>query len=173
MRRRMLWLRGRCAMRLPGRRSGSGETHSATLDSILTASTVVLLLASLGGLAALISGLHVGLRVGDILVFKPSTQIMGGMPATAAFAGVEAKPAGAPVVCTLDPEVMAHGGGSLVVETKSLVKPVYGVHWAGGQTATDGASCGTSANLTVSRMDLQALVNAIGGFSLDSRGNVL
>jgi hypothetical protein len=160
-------------MRLPGRRSGNGEASSATLDSILTACTVVLLLASLGGLAALISGLHVGLRVGDILVFKPSTQIMGGLPATATFTGVETRRAGAPVACTLDPAVMAHGRGSLVVETKSLVKPVYEVHWAGGQTASDGSSCGTSADLTISRMDLQALVNAIGGFSLDSRGNVL
>ena len=160
-------------MRLPGRRSGHGETESATLENVLTACTVVLLLASLGGLAALISGLHVGLRVGDILVFKPKTEIVGSLPATATFAGAEVRPAGAPAVCTLDPVVMAHGGGSLVVETKSLVKPTYEVHWAGGPTANDGSSCGTVADLTISRMDLQSLVNAIGGFSLDSRGNVL
>ena len=160
-------------MRLPGRHSGDGGTSSATIDSILTACTVVLLLASLGGLAALISSLHVGLRVGDILVFKPGTEIVGGLPATATFAGVETRPAGARVACTLDPSVMAHGGGSLVVETKSLVKPVYTVHWSGAQTSGDGSSCGTSADLTISRMDLQSLVNAIGGFSLDSRGNVL
>ncbi|HUN42602.1 MAG TPA: hypothetical protein VMU81_20095 [Acetobacteraceae bacterium] len=160
-------------MKLPDRRSGNGETISATLDSILTACTVVLLLASLGGLAALISGLHVGLRVGDILVFKPSTEIVGGLPANATFSDAGSRPAGAPVVCTLDPEVMAHGGGSLAVESKSLVKPIYRVHWAGGQTAKGGSSCGTSANLTISRMDLQSLVNAIGGFSLNSRGNVI
>ncbi|HTW72499.1 MAG TPA: hypothetical protein VME47_21650 [Acetobacteraceae bacterium] len=160
-------------MKLPGRRSGHSETNSATLDSILTACTVVLLLASLGGLAALFSGLHIGLRVGDILVFKPSTEIVGALPATATFTKAASEPAGAPVVCTLDPTVMAHGGGSLVVETKSLVKPVYRVHWAGGQTANGGSSCGTSADLRISRMDLQSLVNAIGGFSLDSHGNLL
>jgi hypothetical protein len=160
-------------MRLPGRRTGHGEAHSTTLESILTACTVVLLLVSLGGVAALISGLHVGLRVGDILVFKPGTEIMGSLPATATFTGAGTKPADSPVVCTLDPLVMAHSGGSLVVETQSLTKPVYEVHWAGGQTASGGSSCGTSANLTISRIDLQGLVTAIGGFSLNSRGNVL
>jgi len=160
-------------MRLPGRHSGNGGAGSPTIDSVLTACTVVLLLASLGGLAALISGLHVGLRVGDILVFKPGTQIVGGLPATAAFTGVGSRTAGAQVACTLDPSVMANGGGSLVVETKSLAKPLYGVHWSGAQTSADGSSCGTSADLTISRMDLQSLVNAIGGFSLDSHGNVL
>ena len=161
-------------MRLPKRHSREIDSATAaTLDSILTASTVVLLLASLGGLAALISSLHVGLRVGDILVFKPTTNIIGDLPVTATRAGASFRQTGARVVCTLDPSAMAKGGGSLVVETKSLTKPGYIVHWAGARTAEDGTSCGSSADLAMSRMDLQSLVNAIGGFSLNSSGNVL
>ena len=77
------------------------------------------------------------------------------------------------VTCTLDPAVMAHNGGSLVVETKSLTKPLYGVHWAGAHTSTGAGDCGNSVDLTLSRMDLQSLVNTIGGFSFNSHGNVL
>ena len=160
-------------MRLPKRQPGDSPATSATLDSILTASTVVLLLASLGGLAALISSLHIGLRVGDILVFKPTANVIGDLPVTASRAGASFRQAGTRVTCTLDPTAMAKGGGSLVVETKSLVKPVYTVHWAGARTATDGTGCGSAADLTMSRMDLQSLVNAIGGFSFNASGNVL
>ena len=59
------------------------ETLSDTIDSLLTACTVVLLLASLGGLAALFAGLHIGLRVGDILVFKPDATVADSLPVTA------------------------------------------------------------------------------------------
>ena len=58
-------------MKLPKRQPRDNETLSDTVDSLLTACTVVLLLASLGGLTALFASLHIGLRVGDILVFKP------------------------------------------------------------------------------------------------------
>jgi hypothetical protein len=75
--------------------------------------------------------------------------------------------------CTLDPTVMAHNGGSLVVETKSLTQPLYGVHWSGAHTSTGAGDCGNSVDLTLSRMDLQSLVNTIGGFSFNSHGNVL
>lgn len=160
-------------MRMPKRGSGDDGALAGTLDSVLTACTVVLLLASLGGLAALIASLHIGLRVGDILVFKPHAGLAGGLPVTATYTNVTFRPVGSKVICTLDPAVMARSGGSLAVETKSLVKPVYGVHWAGGQTSDDGTGCGAAADLTISRIDLQSLVNAVGGFSFDSRGNVL
>ena len=157
-------------MRLPKRRAPGGQRLGDLMDSVLTACTVVLLLASLGGLAALIAGLHVGLRVGDILVFKPESGLVGGMPVSASRAGVTPS---SQVTCTLDPATMVHGGGSLVVETKSLTQPVYWVHWAGRQTSQGATDCGRSADLTMSAMDLQTLVNAIGGFSFNSRGNVL
>jgi hypothetical protein len=152
-----------------------GHEASATsefLESLLTACSVVLLLASLGGLGVLAFSLHTGLRVGDILVFKPAIQV-GDALAVAAVRVDAATQAPAAATCTLDPAAMARHGGSLVVESKSLVKPVYQVHWAGGQTSSDVTDCGRNADLTVSRMDLQSLVTAIGGFSLSSNGNVL
>ena len=160
-------------MRLPKWSSRPSEHASATLESVLMACTVVMLLASLGGLAALITSLHVGLRVGDILVFKPQTTLASALSVTAERAGPRFSQAAATATCTLDPATMAHDGGSLVVEAKSLVAPTYDVHWAGGRTATDGTNCGRTADLTMSRMDLQSLVNAIGGFSFDARGNLL
>jgi hypothetical protein len=160
-------------MKLPKRRLRGHESLTDTVDSLLTACTVVLLLASLGGLTALIASLHVGLRVGDILVFKPEASIADTLPVTATRLAALPHKVAAATTCTLDPAVMAHDGGSLVVETKSLAKPVYGVHWAGAHTSTGTGDCGGSVDLTMSRMDLQTLVNAIGGFSFNSRGYVL
>jgi hypothetical protein len=160
-------------MKLPKRESRDNQAASGTIDSLLTACTVVLLLASLGGLTALFAGLHVGLRVGDILVFKPEVTVADSLLVTATRAASLPKVAAAIATCTLDPAIMAHGGGSLVVETRSLTQPVYGVHWAGAHTSAGAEDCGGSVDLTMSRMDLQTLVNAIGGFSFNSRGNVL
>ncbi len=160
-------------MKLPKRQPRDNETLSDTIDSLLTACTVVLLLASLGGLAALFASLHVGLRVGDILVFKPEATVADSMPVTAVRSAPLTQRSATAQTCTLDPSVMAHDGGSLVVETKSLVQQVYGVHWVGAHTSTGAGDCGKSVDLTMSRMDLQTLVNAIGGFSFNSRGNVL
>ena len=163
-------------LKMPKRREDD-HAHDQTLDSgffesLLTACSVVLLLASLGGLAVLISSLHAGLRVGDILVFKQASQVGDALPVTAIRIDALAH-APAAATCSLDPQVMARAGGSLVVESKSLVKPLYQVHWAGGQTSDGVENCGRTADLTVSQMDLQSLVNAIGGFSLNSNGNVL
>jgi hypothetical protein len=160
-------------MKLPKRDSRDTESTSDTLDSLLTACTVVLLLASLGGLTALFASLHIGLRVGDILVFRPDAMVADSLPVTATRAAPLPQQSAPTATCTLDPAVMAHGGGSLVVETKSLTQPVYGVHWVGPHTSTGAGDCGGSVDLTMSRMELQTLVNAIGGFSLNSRGNVL
>jgi hypothetical protein len=160
-------------MKLPKRRLRDGEATAETVDSLLTACTVVLLVASVGGLIALFASLHIGLRVGDILVFKPYPGMADSLPVAATRSTALPEQSGVAQTCTLDPAVMAHDGGSLVVETKSLTSPVYGVHWAGVHTSTGAADCGNAADLTMSRMDLQSLVNAIGGFSLNSNGNVL
>jgi hypothetical protein len=159
-------------VKLPKRRLRDNETLSDTVDSLLTACTVVLLLASLGGLVALVSSLHVGLRVGDVLVFKPEASVADGLPVTATRSAPLPQQSGSAAACTLDPAIMAQGGGSIVVETKSLTSPVYGVHWAGARTSTGAGDCGRSVDLMMSRMDLQTLVNAIGGFSFNSRGYV-
>ena len=134
--------------------------------------TVVLLLASLGGLTALFTTLHIGLRVGDILVFKPEAAVADGLPVTATRSRPLPGHSALAPTCTLDPAIMAHDGGSIVVETKSLTQPLYGVHWQGVRTSTGAGNCGASVDLTMSRMDLQTLVNAIGGFSFNSRGYV-
>jgi hypothetical protein len=160
-------------MKLPKRHPRDNEAISDIVDSLLTACTVVLLVASLGGLMALFSSLHVGLRVGDILVFKPGASVADGLPVAATRSTPLPQQSGSARICTLDPAVMAHDGGSLVVETKSLTEPDYGVHWAGAHTSAGASDCGGSVDLTMSRMDLQTLVNAIGGFSFNSRGNVL
>jgi hypothetical protein len=156
-------------MKLPKRRVD--ETAAATLDSILTAMTAVLLLASLGALILLLSSLHVGMRVGDILVFKPGTQVGDALAVSATYASPSNR--GGTATCMLEPTVMVRDGGSLVVEHKSLTDPIYTVHWAGGRTADSVQDCGRSTDLVVTRMDLQSLVNAIGGFSFNSKGNVL
>lgn len=160
-------------MKLPKRHPHDNEAFADTIDSLLTACAVVLLLASLGGLTALFTTLHIGLRVGDILVFKPEVSVGDSLTVTATRVAPLPQQSASAQTCTLDPAVMAQGGGSLVVETKSLIKPDYGVHWSGARTSEGAGDCGSSANLTMSRMDLQTLVNAIGGFSFNSRGNVL
>ena len=119
-------------------------------------------------------------KVGDIVVFKPGSQDtdMGQMtiPATivpvigVAATGVSAM--GGPLAdCALDPNVMAEEGGSLIVEgSQDLSSLPYRIHWAGGETARTSGSCGGSANLLVSRTDLQRLANSAGGFGLRDKG---
>lgn len=163
-------------MKLPNLKPQKRHEQEQSLDpaffeSLLTACSVVLLLASLGGLGVLVTSLHAGLRVGDILVFKNTSQVADNLPITAIR--VAAPAASRPVTCTLDPRVMARNGGSLVIESKSLVKSVYQVHWAGTHTSNGPQDCGRTANLSISQMDMESLVNAVGGFSLTANGNVL
>jgi hypothetical protein len=81
---------------------------------------------------------------------------------------------GSPVAaCSLDPNVMADKGGSLVVEgLEDQPSLQYRVHWAGAETAHVGGNCGASANLLVSRTDLQRLANSAGGFGVGDKGIV-
>jgi hypothetical protein len=75
--------------------------------------------------------------------------------------------------CTLDPNVMATVGGSLVVEARQDTPTLaYRVRWVGQRTAAAGADCGTEASLTVNRTDLQRLANAAGGFGIGNKGIV-
>jgi hypothetical protein len=111
-------------------------------------------------------------KIGDIVVFKPGSPDtdMWQMAIPATF--VPDKNAPAPA-CTLDPRIMATDGGSLVVEGRQEEPTLsYRVHWAGIRTATDGGNCGSAADLTVSRTDLQRLANAAGGFGVGEKGIV-
>jgi hypothetical protein len=111
-------------------------------------------------------------KVGDIVAFRPASQDTDmwqmNIPATLVSA------MGSPVAeCSLDPNVMADKGGSLIVEGRQDEPSLqYRIHWAGSETARGGGNCGASAELLVSRTDLQRLANAAGGFGVGDKGVV-
>lgn len=108
-------------------------------------------------------------QVGDIVTFKPGSQDTDmwqiSIPATLVSAE------GSSVAeCSLDPNVMAEKGGSLIVESRQNEPSLrYIVHWAGFATAATDGNCGHSARLRVSRTDLQRLANAAGGFGVGDK----
>lgn len=160
-------------MRLPKRHFHGQASAADTLTSALTACIVVMLVASFGGLMALLANMHFTPRLGDILVFRSESSVSDLLKVTATRSVPDPRLGHWATTCTLDPTVMARDGGSLVVETKSLTAPVFGVHWVGRQTSNGAANCGSSADLTLSRADLQTLVNAVGGMTISGDGNVL
>nr|WP_294503750.1 hypothetical protein [uncultured Rhodopila sp.] len=109
-------------------------------------------------------------KVGDIVVFKPGSQDtdMWEMTIPATVISPTGLAAG---TCSLDPNVMAADGGSLVVESRRTEPSLlYIVHWAGAQTAKVAGNCGAAADVMVSRTDLQRLANAAGGFGIGEKG---
>ena len=109
-------------------------------------------------------------KVGDIVAFKPGSgdADMWQMTIPAKLVSTVDSPRAA---CTLDPNVMADRGGSLIVEGREDAPAVeYQVHWAGARTAPAAGNCGVSAELLVSRADLQRLANAAGGFGVGDKG---
>jgi hypothetical protein len=111
-------------------------------------------------------------KVGDIVAFRPGSQDTDMWQMTIPATLVTAT--GTPLEgCSLDPNVMAEKGGSLVVEGRQDQPSLqYRVHWAGSSTAQTTGNCGDSANLLVSRTDLQRLANAAGGFGIGDKGIV-
>jgi hypothetical protein len=111
-------------------------------------------------------------KVGDIIAFKPGSQDADMWQMTIPATLVSAM--GSPLEgCSLDPNAMAEQGGSLVVEgLQNEPSLQYRVHWAGADTAKTNGNCGSSANLLVSRTDLQRLANAAGGFGVGDKGIV-
>jgi hypothetical protein len=111
-------------------------------------------------------------KVGDIVAFRPGSQDADMWQMTIPATILSAM--GSPVSgCSLDPNVMAEKGGSLVVEgLQDDPSLQYTVHWAGSRTAGTTGNCGDSANLLVSRTDLQRLANAAGGFGIGDKGIV-
>lgn len=115
---------------------------------------------------------HFRPKVGDIVAFKPGTQDTDmwqmTIPATL-LSTMGASLSG----CSLEPNTMAEGGGSLVVEGLQTQPSLqYRVHWSGSPTAKTADNCGQSADLLVSRTDLQRLANAAGGFGVADKGVV-
>jgi hypothetical protein len=111
-------------------------------------------------------------KLGDIVAFKPASQDTDMWQMTIPATILSAR--GSPVSdCTLDPNVIADAGGSLIVEGRQEDPSLqYRVHWAGSKTATTSGNCGASADLLVSRTDLQRLANAAGGFGVGDKGIV-
>jgi len=111
-------------------------------------------------------------RVGDIVAFKPGSGDTDMWQMTIPARRVSTVGLSR-AACTLDPNVMADKGGSLVVEGREDAPSIqYQVHWAGSQTAQTAGNCGASADLLVSRIDLQRLANAAGGFGVADKGIV-
>jgi hypothetical protein len=103
--------------------------------------------------------------VGDMVVLRPgpgddSVRVVV-QPLTADG------PAASRDACVFDTKVARLPGGSLIVEARRETSPpTYQLHWSGGQTAAGADTCGSSADLTIGRIDLQKLANASGGFGL-------
>lgn len=109
-------------------------------------------------------------KVGDIVAFKAGSQDADTwqMSVPATQVGSTGETLGA---CSLDPNVVAEKGGSLVIEGR-VDAPVlqYRVHWAGSETDRTGPNCGAAAELLLTRADLQRLANAAGGFGVGDKG---
>jgi hypothetical protein len=132
-------------------------SRGETVRTVVIASLIAGLLASSVAVVSVARTIDIGPKVGDILVFRPGAR----MPADWEFsATTTATPA---VTCNLRPEVMASGGGSLVVEQRFAMPRAFQVHWAGGRTSEGGADCGSSAELILPGADVQLLSNAVGG----------
>jgi len=103
--------------------------------------------------------------VGDIVVLRPApgddnVRVVVQPLATGVLAGSRDD-------CVFDTKVARLPGGSLIVEARlETSPPTYQLHWSGGETAAGDDTCGSSADLTIGRIDLQKLANASGGFGL-------
>ena len=125
-------------------------------NTILRAGLLAVLLSS--GVAALAAARSVDLapRVGDIAVFGAHRHFEADWTIDATHVADGA-------ACVLQPDVMMHDGGSLVVEQRTAKADAYRVHWAGPRTAAGEGDCGAVADLALGRDDLQMLINAAGG----------
>ncbi len=107
-------------------------------------------------------------KVGDIVVFRPNTQEQDVWQIQVpTYRPTDS----GQTTCVMDPATMVQQGGSLMVEARDDATPdaQYRVHWAGAHTAKGSGDCAGSADIAVSRIDLQKLANAAGGFGITTR----
>jgi hypothetical protein len=145
-------------MRGRGRRRIGGEPAGDVVGTALIACVLAALLASSVAVVSAAREIDIAPKIGDILVFRVGAQV----PTEWEFAAVTAADQD-PVSCNLRPDVMVSAGGSLVVEERFENKRLYRVHWAGQHTGNGASDCGDTADLLISRSDLQLLINAVGG----------
>jgi len=125
-------------------------------STILRAGLLTVLLSSGVAMLAAARGVDLAPRVGDIAVFGAQRHFEADWT-------IDATNVADGAACVLQPDVMMHDGGSLVVEQREVKPDVYRVHWAGPRTAAGKGDCGMVADLTLGRDDLQMLINAAGG----------
>ena len=126
-------------------------------DIFSTISTLGLLFAvaatSVVGMLRIVE--HLRPRVGDIISFDPAKIVSREMGPW-----IEAMPVGTPdaASCILDVRRMPMSNGSLMIEATRPGKIfIYRVHWAGGPTSDAQTSCGVSANLLLSEVQITTL----------------
>ena len=129
---------------------------------------VALLLIAIGGMATWLTLKFDAMRpgLGDMIVFAQMSPGRGAWTLLVAPDAVAGRALSAGP-CVFDPNEMASGGGSLIVEGREGASPPrYRVHWSGRRTAQGQGDCGAAADLTLDRYDLQRLANAAGGFGV-------
>jgi hypothetical protein len=122
-----------------------------------------MLLAVVSGMAGIVhQAAEFGPRVGDLVSFDPANR--------APFTSDARLAAGRPqqTACVLDVATMQKSGGSLVLESRgSGPDRLYHVHWAGSPTSQEADDCGRQADLVLSRIDIDTLATAAGGFGVN------
>lgn len=149
------------------------KTSPLSLPAWAPAMAVTLLLIATGGMTTWLAMKFAAIRpaLGDMIVFArmPPDRVppdRGGWTLLVAPDAVAGR-ALSTGPCVFDPNEMASGGGSLIVEGREDTSPPrFRVHWSGQRTARGQGDCGATADLTLNRYDLQRLANAAGGFGV-------
>jgi hypothetical protein len=118
---------------------------------------VLTVLAAGNGVASLArQAAELGPRVGDIIAFDPTRQAGFDSPAQLTAQRSEQTD------CILDLRLLQRTGGSLVLEGRTAPPSgLYTAHWSGGHTSNEQSSdCGIDADLTLSRLNVTALMAA-------------
>jgi hypothetical protein len=134
--------------------------RNVTTGEVAGTAVLATLIAALLTSVAMVSAttrIELGPHVGDILVFRRGAHMPTDWEFTVMTTAVPT------ATCSLRPTIMAAEGGGLVVEQHLQGPRTFQVHWAGIRTSTGGSDCGGSAELVVSKADLQLLSNLVGG----------
>jgi hypothetical protein len=151
-------------MRRPERRRRAEQGSDSTVfGTALLGCIIAVSLASGVAVVATVRSWDIAPRVGDIAVFRPDAQFMADWQVTAGMSPDRTGALPGTATCVLRPDIMTANGGSLVVEARNTASSRYRVHWAGPHTSLGASDCGRAANLTLSRADLQMLINAVDG----------
>ena len=151
-------------MRRPERRRPAEQgSNSTVFGTALLGGTIAVFLASAVAVLSTVRSWDIAPRVGDIAVFRPNSEFMADWQVTAGMSPDRTAALPGAATCVLRPDIMTANGGSLVVEARNTAASLYRVHWAGPHTSLGGSDCGRAADLTLSRADLQMLINAVEG----------